>query len=58
MDSENLEDYWKARYFSIQVEFVCNTVSAMLANEGLPTIIAPTLRGAMNAARIIGVDDA
>jgi hypothetical protein len=55
---EDIEDYWQARYFAIQVEFVCNTASAVLMNQGLPVIIPPTAKGAMNAAKIVGVSEA
>jgi hypothetical protein len=51
----DIEDYWRERYRAIQIEWVCNTVSAMLMNEGKATIVTPTARGVMNAARIVGV---
>ena len=37
--------YWYARCFALEVEWVCNVVSAMLMNEGRPTIVTPTARG-------------
>lgn len=49
----DIEDYWRARYFALQVEWICNTVSAVLMNEDLPTIVPPTARGAINAAKIL-----
>ena len=52
----DIEDYWRERYRAIQIEWVCNTVSAMLYNEGKSTIVPPTANGMMNAARIIGVN--
>jgi hypothetical protein len=53
----DIEDYWEARYVAIQVEWVCNTVSAAMASQG-STIVTPTARGYMNAARILGVQGA
>jgi hypothetical protein len=50
-----LEAYWWLVRYESEVEWVCNCVSAMLANSGLPTIITPTARGWMQAANIIGV---
>lgn len=56
----DIEDYWKARYFFIQIEWVCNTVSAalMFATDLRPeskkfVIVQPTARGMVNAARIL-----
>lgn len=54
-DESDIEDYWKQVHYAIQIEWVCNCVSAMLMNEGKPVIITPTARGYMNAAEIIGV---
>ena len=48
------EHYWYFRCYEAEVEWTCNCVSAMLANEGLPPIILTTARGMMQAARIIG----
>ena len=47
-------DYWWFRCYELEVEWVCNCVSAMLHNEGLPTIVNPTYRGAMKAAEVLG----
>ena len=47
-------DYWWFRCYELEVEWVCNCVSAMLRNEGLPTIVAPTCRGAIKAADVLG----
>jgi hypothetical protein len=57
-DEKDIEDYWKQRYYAIQIEWVCNCVSAILMNERKPVIIQPTARGYMNAAEIIGVGPA
>lgn len=48
-------DYWWFRCYECEVEWVCNCVSACLLNQGLPTIVPPTARGVMQAARIVGV---
>jgi hypothetical protein len=53
-DGSDDEEYWKAQYRALQVEWVANTVSAMLMNQGQPVIVTPTARGVINAARIIG----
>lgn len=47
--------YWYYRCFANEVEWVCNCVSAALANEGLPTIVPPTARGVLKAAEVLGV---
>jgi len=53
------ENYWYHRCFQLEVEWVCNVVSAMLMNEGYTTPLLawlPTANGAMKAASIIGVN--
>ncbi len=54
----DIEEYWKQQYYTLQVEWVCNTVSAMLMSQGAPMITTVTARGVMNAARILGVSGA
>ncbi len=56
-EEKDIEEYWKAVYYALQIEWVCNTVSAMLMNEGLQVIVPPTARGAINAAKVAGVKD-
>jgi hypothetical protein len=51
----DIEDYWQKRHFALQVEWVCNCVSAALHASHLPTIVSPTYRGMMRAADILGV---
>lgn len=51
-------DYWWFRCYELEVEWVCNCVSAMLHNQKLPTIVPPTCRGMMKAAEVIGIDGA
>lgn len=47
--------YWFARCFELEVDWVCNVVSAVLANEGLKPIRVPTSLGVLAMARILGV---
>lgn len=47
--------YWFWRMRELQIEWVCNVVSAALVNQGDPEIIPPTARGVMKAAAILGV---
>ena len=49
----NHDKYWYHRMRQLQIEFVCNVVSAVLQNERKPIIIAPTARGVMKAAEIL-----
>ena len=51
----DLNNYWRERCYALEVEWVCNVVSATLLNQGLPLIITPTARGYMKAAEILGV---
>lgn len=53
--TKELNKYWEARGFTLEVEWVCNVVSAMLMNEKKPTIIPPTARGMIRASEIVGV---
>lgn len=52
--------YWLFRCFAAEVEWVCNVVSAALANVGQPPLYPsfPTARGVMKAAAILGVAEA
>jgi hypothetical protein len=49
--------YWFFRCYQLEVEWVCNVVSAMLMNEGQKPLLAwlPTANGGMKAASILGV---
>lgn len=51
----DVDKYWELRCFELEVEWVCNCVSAMLVNEGKEPIVPPTSRGVLAAAQIIGV---
>ncbi len=48
-DDAEMYRYWWTRYYELQVEHVCNTVSARQWAMGLSTIIPPTERGLENA---------
>jgi hypothetical protein len=50
-------DYWYHRCFEGEVEWVCNVLSAVLMNMGLPIIIQPTVRGTLRAAEIVGITE-
>lgn len=54
-DKITTDQYWKIRCCEAEIEWVCNVVSSILHNQGLPTIITPTARGMMKAAEIVGV---
>ena len=47
--------YWRVRARALEIRWVCNCVSAVLMNEGRPTILAPTMRAVLWAAEILGV---
>jgi hypothetical protein len=51
---KEVDEYWYLQSRSLEIEWVCNTVSAVLVNQALPPIVIPTVRGIMNAARILG----
>ncbi len=48
-------NYWFLRCYELEVEWVCNVVSAALQNQGDEPIVTPTVRGYMKAAEILGV---
>lgn len=49
------EDIWFAIGYWHEVHWVCNVISALLWNQGMPVIINPTYRGVMKAADIVGI---
>jgi hypothetical protein len=51
----DVDAYWRVRCYELEVEWVCNVVSAVLVNQGEQPIITPTARGVMKAAEIVGV---
>ncbi len=52
---EEASDYWYWRCREAEIGWVCNVVSVVLANNGLPTIVPPTARGVLKAAEIVGI---
>ena len=57
LTDEELEESWEKRGYESEVGWVCNVVSALLANEGKQTIGTPTARGTMMAAKVVGVKE-
>jgi hypothetical protein len=55
LNKKEQDAYWWARGFELEIEWVCDVVSAVLFNEGKPVIINPTARGMLMAAEIVGV---
>lgn len=47
--------YWWYVTFHAEIEWTSNCVSALLQNQGMPVIVAPTARGYIRAASIVGV---
>lgn len=56
-DKVSSEEYWKARCYEAEIEWVANVVSAALHNQGEQPLAAhlPTVRGYIKAAEILGV---
>lgn len=50
---DDISHYWRIHSREAEVEWVCNILSAAMANSGLTPIMQPTARGAMQAARIL-----
>lgn len=48
------DSHWRLRCKELEIEWVSNVVSAALMNQKEPVIIAPTARGVMQAAKILG----
>lgn len=55
-NKREVNTYWWFRAYQLEVEWVCNVVSAMLYNQGKKPVLSwlPTGRGVMAAAYIIG----
>lgn len=51
--SDDVDGYWEAQCRWLEIEYVCNCVSAALVNEGKEPIIPPTARGVMRAADVL-----
>ena len=54
---KELNKYWEARGYEIEIEWVCNVISASLMNQGKPIIVNPTARGVTVASKIVGVEN-
>jgi hypothetical protein len=56
-DARDRQDdkYWFYRCYEAEVEWVCNCVSVILHNHGMPVIIHPTSRAYLHMATILGV---
>lgn len=50
-------DYWYWRCREAEIEWVCNCTSAVLMNQGLPTIVPATARAVLTAAKIVGTEN-
>lgn len=57
MFAEDVTDYWYYRCRALEVEWVCNCVSAILINESQTPLTGflPTCRGVMKAAEILNL---
>lgn len=49
-------NYWEIRSREAEIEWVCNVVSSLLAQNGHPVITMVTTRGMMAAHRIMATD--
>ena len=56
-DTSDIQGYWRQRFKTLQIEWVCNVVSVGLTTSGQPPLIGhlPTARGAMKYAEVVGV---
>lgn len=59
IDRNEPEKYWWFRCYQLEVEWVCNVVSAMLYNQDCKPILSwlPTCNGMSKAASILGVSE-
>jgi hypothetical protein len=57
VDIESNNAYWEKRYATLQIEWICNVVSAGLINNGKAPLLPwlPTARGVMKYSEIVGV---
>lgn len=53
----HVDDYWRWRCRTLEIEWVCNVVSVGIVNNGGQPLLTwlPTSRGAMKYAEIVGV---
>jgi hypothetical protein len=54
---EQADDYWYYQGRALEIEWVCNCISAVLVNEGQDPLLGhlPTCRGVFKAAEVIGM---
>lgn len=57
-EQEEADTYWFKRCYELEIEWVCNVVSAVLVNQGRDPIVPVTGRGLLKAAEIVGVRSA
>lgn len=57
-EGAEVQAYWTARCFALEVGWVCNVISAVLVVHGSQPIVAPTCHGLAKAAEILGVRSA
>jgi len=53
MAQEDHDTYGFKRCYELEIEWVCNVVSALLMHRGLPVVINPTARGVRKAMDIL-----
>jgi len=55
---DEMNNYWYYNCFKLEVEWVCNVVSALLINEGHKPLFSwlPTANGCNKAAKIVGIN--
>jgi hypothetical protein len=53
---DDVDTYWFRRCYLLEINWVCNVVSALLISEGHAAIVIvePTARGVLKAAEILG----
>ena len=52
-----LNRYWRLTCFLFEVEWICNVVSVVLANQGMEEIVPPTIKAALMAQQIVNGSD-
>jgi hypothetical protein len=52
-EADDPDTHWFKRCYTLEIEWVCNVVSAMMLNEGLEPIVVPSARGVLKADNIL-----
>lgn len=47
--------YWRIRYYTLQIEWVCNCISVVLDANNQRVIVSPTAKAYLRVAAILGV---